>query len=174
MWILYFSHKFLPRETRYSTIEKEWLAIKWTLGGLQYYLLGSEFDLETNHQARTWIYTMKDHDAWVTVWYLSLQPFQFIAWHKAGKDNITVDFLSQLLHFVNPGEEGGNETEDSVRGQDSTQTFSHTIPHYFPTQLRSHSLGCPWVWAITILCMRTFHVTSPRSLPFPINSCTHW
>ncbi|KAJ8369368.1 hypothetical protein SKAU_G00093960 [Synaphobranchus kaupii] len=45
--------KLLPRETRYSTIEKECLAIKWALDSLRYYLLRREFDLATDHLALT-------------------------------------------------------------------------------------------------------------------------
>lgn len=75
--ILYLSRKLQPWETRYSTIEKECLAIKWALDSLRYYLLGREFDLETEHRAFTWIHTMKDQNSRVTRWYLFLQPFQF-------------------------------------------------------------------------------------------------
>lgn len=44
--VLYLSRKLLPRETRYSTIEKECLAVKWALDSLRYYLLVREFDLQ--------------------------------------------------------------------------------------------------------------------------------
>lgn len=38
--VVFLSRKLMPRETRYSTIEKECLAIKWSLDSLRYYLLG--------------------------------------------------------------------------------------------------------------------------------------
>lgn len=38
--VVYLSRKLLPRETRYSAIEKEGLAIKWCPDSLRYYLLG--------------------------------------------------------------------------------------------------------------------------------------
>lgn len=75
--VLYLSCKLLPQETRYSTAEKEGLAIKWALESLRYYLLGREFDLEMDHRALTWMNSMKDHNSCFTRWYLSLQPFQF-------------------------------------------------------------------------------------------------
>lgn len=118
--ILYLSRKLLPRETRYSTIEKEGLAIKWALDSLRYYLLGREFDLKTDHRALTWIHTMKDQNSRVTRWYLSLQPFQFNVRYRARRSNVPADFLSRLPSLVNPGEEGGNVTELSVTGRDST------------------------------------------------------
>ncbi|XP_054875465.1 uncharacterized protein LOC129351003 [Amphiprion ocellaris] len=64
--VLYMSRKLLPRETRYSTVEKEGLAIKWALESLRYYLLGREFDLETDHRALTWMNSMKDHNSRLT------------------------------------------------------------------------------------------------------------
>uniref|UniRef100_A0AAV2MN91 SCAN box domain-containing protein n=1 Tax=Knipowitschia caucasica TaxID=637954 RepID=A0AAV2MN91_KNICA len=109
--VRYLSRKLLPRETRYSTVEKEGLAIKWALESLQYYLLGREFDLETDHRALTWMNSMKDHNSRLTRWYLSLQPFQFQIRHRAGKTNVVADYLSRLPHIVNLEEEGDNVTE---------------------------------------------------------------
>uniref|UniRef100_A0AAV2KZK7 SCAN box domain-containing protein n=1 Tax=Knipowitschia caucasica TaxID=637954 RepID=A0AAV2KZK7_KNICA len=109
--VLYLSRKLLPRETRYSTVEKEGLAIKWALESLRYYLLGREFDLETDHRALTWMNSMKDHNSRLTRWYLSLQPFLFKIRHRAGKTNVVADYLSRLPHIVNLGEEGNNVTE---------------------------------------------------------------
>ena len=105
------SRKLLPRESRYSTIEKEGLAIKWSLESLRYYLLGREFDLDTDHRALTWINSMKDTNSRLTRWYLSLQPFQFHIRHRAGRTNVVADYLSRLPHIANLGEEGDNVTE---------------------------------------------------------------
>ena len=112
--VLYLSRKMLPRETRYSTIEKECLAMKWALDSLRYYLLGREFDLDTDHRALTWIQSMKDRNARVTRWYLALQPFRFNIRHKAGKQNIVADYLSRLPILANLEEEERNVTEGSV------------------------------------------------------------
>lgn len=75
--VQYISRKLFPRETKYSTIEKEALAIKWALDTLRYYLIGKEFTLETDHRALQWLNRMKDSNARSTRWALSLQPFKF-------------------------------------------------------------------------------------------------
>ncbi len=93
--VLYLSRKLQPHETRYSTVEKEGLAIKWALESLRYYLLGREFDLENDHRVLTWINSMKDHNSRLTRWYLSLQPFKFVIRHRAGKTNVVADYLSR-------------------------------------------------------------------------------
>ena len=112
--VLYLSRKLQPRETRYSTVEKEGLAIKWALESLRYYLLGREFDLETDHRALTWIQSMRDHNCRLTRWYLALQPFRFSIRHKAGKMNVVADYLSRLPHSVNLPE-GRDDVTEPVR-----------------------------------------------------------
>ena len=93
--VLYVSRKLYPRETRYSTIEKEALAIKWALDTLRYYILGKDFVLETDHRALQWIHRMRDANGRIARWYLSLQPYRFTVKYRAGKDNVVADFLSR-------------------------------------------------------------------------------
>uniref|UniRef100_A0A3Q1EX45 Gypsy retrotransposon integrase-like protein 1 n=2 Tax=Acanthochromis polyacanthus TaxID=80966 RepID=A0A3Q1EX45_9TELE len=107
--ILYLSRKLLPREVRYSVVEKEGLAIKWALESLRYYLLGREFDLETDHRALTWIHSMKDHNSRLTRWYLSLQPFRFAVRYRKGATNVVADYLSRLPYNLGEGEDGVTE-----------------------------------------------------------------
>ncbi len=106
--VVFLSRKHLPRETRYSTIEKECLAIKWSLESLRYYLLGREFDMETDHRALTWIHTMKDHNARITRWYLALQPYSFKVRHRPGRLNLVADYLSQYPDSTRLGEGEGD------------------------------------------------------------------
>lgn len=47
--VVYLSHKLHPAESRYSTIGKEALAIKWAVESLQYYLTSNPFTLVTDH-----------------------------------------------------------------------------------------------------------------------------
>lgn len=93
--VQYVSRKLFPRETRYSTIEKECLAIKWALDTLRYYLVGKDFVLETDHRALQWLHRMRDFNSRITRWHLSLQPYRFSVRYKAGKDNVIADFLSR-------------------------------------------------------------------------------
>ncbi|KAL5515900.1 hypothetical protein EMCRGX_G001145 [Ephydatia muelleri] len=53
--VAYFSKKLLPRERRYSTIEKECLAIKLATHAFRVYLLGKPFTVQTDHHALEWL-----------------------------------------------------------------------------------------------------------------------
>lgn len=98
--IQFISRKLYPRETRYSTVEKECLAVKWALDTLRYYLIGKDFTVETDHRALQWLHKMKDSNARVTRWYMAMQPYRFTVKYRAGKSNVPADFLSR------PYEEG--------------------------------------------------------------------
>ncbi|XP_054464092.1 scavenger receptor cysteine-rich type 1 protein M130-like [Anoplopoma fimbria] len=54
--------------------------------------MGKEFVLETDHRPLQWMHRMRDSNARITRWYLSLQPYKFTVQYKAGKDNVTADF----------------------------------------------------------------------------------
>ncbi len=93
--VLYISRKLSKRETMYSTIEKECLAIRWAVLTLRYYLLGREFTLCSDHAPLQWLHRMKDTNAWITRWYLALQPFKFKVIHRPGAQMAVADFLSR-------------------------------------------------------------------------------
>lgn len=69
------------------------LAIKWALDTLTYYLIGKEFVLETDYCALQWIDNMKDINARITRWYMSLQPYIVF------KSSIDQDKRTSLLTF---------------------------------------------------------------------------
>ncbi|XP_026003826.1 uncharacterized protein LOC113009615 [Astatotilapia calliptera] len=93
--VLYISRKLAERERRYSTVEKECLAIRWAVGSLRYYLLGRSFTLCSDHAPLQWLHRMKDANARITRWYLALQPFKFKVIHRPGAQMAVADFLSR-------------------------------------------------------------------------------
>ena len=75
-------------------MEKEALAIKWTVDKLRYYLIGREFTLVTDHAPLKWMAGAKD-TARVTRWFLVLQNFNFKVDHRPGKEHANADALSR-------------------------------------------------------------------------------
>ncbi|XP_059210478.1 uncharacterized protein LOC131989303 [Centropristis striata] len=100
--VLYISRKLSEREARYSTVERECLAIRWAVDALRYYLLGRPFTLCSDHAPLQWLHRMKDANARITRWYLALQPFKFKVIHRPGAQMAVADFLSR-----SHGEGGG-------------------------------------------------------------------
>ena len=72
--VSYFSKKFLPREEKYSVIEKECLVVKLGVQAFRMHLLGREFVVVIDHQALEWLECMRKDNSRLTRW--SLQPFQ--------------------------------------------------------------------------------------------------
>ena len=94
--IAYFSRKLLPRETRYSTIEKECLAIKLGIQAFNTYLMGRKFKVQTDHRSLKWLSQLKGTNSRLTRWSLFLQAYDFSVSHRPGKKNANADSLSRL------------------------------------------------------------------------------
>ena len=88
-------------------MEKEALAIKWTLDKLRYYLIVWEFTLVTDHAPLKWMAGAKDTNARVTRWFLALQDFHFKVDHRPGKEHANADALSRRDACLgwNPGDQ---------------------------------------------------------------------
>ena len=99
--VAYFSRKLLPREERYSTIEKECLAIKLGVQAFQVYLIGRTFTIQTDHRSLAWLDRMKDANARLTRWSLLLQSYTFNVEYRAGGKNGNVDGLSRQWDCIN-------------------------------------------------------------------------
>ncbi|XP_069970993.1 uncharacterized protein [Penaeus vannamei] len=93
--VAYASRKLLDREKRYSTIEKEGLAIMFGIHRFRYYLMGQEFILEVDHKPLIYINKFKGSNNRLLRWSLSLQTYRFRLVHVAGRDNLGADLLSR-------------------------------------------------------------------------------
>lgn len=96
--LLFLNRKLFDRERRYSTTEKEGLAIKWAVDSVRHYLLGREFTVQTDHRALKWMQSMQTSNSRIMCWCLALQPYKFTIEHCPGKKNIITDYLSCLPH----------------------------------------------------------------------------
>ena len=95
--IAYFSRKLLPREEKYSTIEKECLAIKLGIQAFHVYLAGRPFIVQTDHRSLQWMDQNKHMNSRLTRWSLALQPYSFKVDHRPGRANGNADALSRML-----------------------------------------------------------------------------
>ena len=93
--VAYFSRKLLPREVKYSTIEKECLAIKLGVEAFRVYLLGKDFIIQTDHRSLVWLDKLKDKNMRLARWNLILQQYSFRVFHGADRKNGNADALSR-------------------------------------------------------------------------------
>ena len=93
--VAYFSRKLLPREERYSTVEKECLAIKLGVQIFRVYLLGRPFTIQMDHRSLAWLDRVKENNSRLTRWSLALQSYNFEVQYRAGKMNQNADALSR-------------------------------------------------------------------------------
>ena len=94
--IAFASKKLLPRERRYSTIERECLALVWAIRKFLIYLYGREFIVETDHQPLAYINHAKFANNRIMRWAIFLQNFRFRIVAVKGKENLLADYLSRI------------------------------------------------------------------------------
>ena len=101
--VMYVSRKLKERETNYAIVEQECLAIVWAIGKFTQYVYGTDFILETDHKALTWLHQTRFDNARVMRWALALQPYRFVCRSIHGRDNWCADLLSRC------GDSGNDE-----------------------------------------------------------------
>ena len=82
-------------ETRYTTTEKELLAIVYSVMKFRSYLFGASFDIVTDHQALKFLHATPFQNARLTRWILYLQGYSYNINHCRGVDNVIPDFFSR-------------------------------------------------------------------------------
>lgn len=93
--VAYASRKLLPREESYATVEKECLALVWSVQKFQRYLYGKHFVVETDHQPLLYLNKAKVSNARLMRWALLLQPYRFTVHAIKGSENVGADYLSR-------------------------------------------------------------------------------
>ena len=94
--VLYASRKLLDREVRYSTIERECLALVWAVDKFHRYIFGREFLVETDHNPLTFLKKSKTTNGRLMRWALSLQDYTFTVIPISGSVNFEADVLSRM------------------------------------------------------------------------------
>lgn len=94
--VKFLSRKLLPREQRYSVIERECLAIVWSVQRLSRYLCGTHFTIQCDHRPLSFLKSATYGNDRVCRWALLLQNYNFNIEHLKGNLNVVADTLSRL------------------------------------------------------------------------------
>lgn len=93
--VSYISKKLNDAEKNYSTIEKECLAIVWSIRKFEPYLYGTRFIIETDHRPLTYLKKSKTENGRLMRWAIQLQEYNFVVKIIPGRDNVGADYLSR-------------------------------------------------------------------------------
>ena len=94
--IFFYSKLLDVHQQKYSTTEKECLAVIKAIKQFHHYLHGQFFIVKTDHHALVWLTKSKDTFSKLLRWSLQLQPYNFIIVYGKGSQNIVADALSRL------------------------------------------------------------------------------
>ena len=86
--VAYASRSLSPTEQRYSQTEREALAAVWGCEKFHMYLIGTSFELITDHKALEMIYSPKSKPPTrIERWALRLQQYEYKVIYKRGAEN---------------------------------------------------------------------------------------
>ncbi len=103
--IAYFSKKLRPVETRYSTTDREALAIILACRQFHHFLWGTKCIIRTNHQPLVSIFKQRTKCPRMNRWVHEMREYRYTIQYKAGKRSVVADHLSRPVKCVRVGEE---------------------------------------------------------------------
>lgn len=98
--ICYLSRSLTAQERKYSTTEKECLAVLWAVEKLRPYVEGTHFRVITDHYSLVWLNKLKSPSGRLARWSIRLQQYNFSIEHRNGKDHVVPDMLSRSVPVV--------------------------------------------------------------------------
>lgn len=93
--VAFASHTLTPAERNYSVTERECLAIVFALKKFDMYLDGARFEIQTDHQALSWLKKLPNPAGRLARWSLLLDRYHYTIVYKKGSTNIVADALSR-------------------------------------------------------------------------------
>ena len=116
--IIYASTTFNKAERGYSTIERELAGLRWAVKTLRPFLMGSAFEVHTDHQPLVYLSNMKILDSRLARTHEDLASFDFKIVYVPGRENTAADHLSRpyLIGKTEFGDEGGDSLGELPSG----------------------------------------------------------
>lgn len=95
--IAFASRTLNDAEKRYSTTEREMLAIYWSIKQFRTYLFATQFVVITDHKPLQWVFKVKDIYSRLFRMRLYLSEYDFVVIYKPGRENHVADALSRYV-----------------------------------------------------------------------------
>ena len=144
--IAYASRTLNDAETRYTTTEKELLAIVWATKHFHQYLYGRKFTIVTDHRPLVWLMNVKDPNSRLVRWRLKLLEYDYEIVYKQGKINTNADALSRCTVRIIEDELVDDELEKYITfysknpqtSKEDEEFISGLVGHPKPTTPQNH------------------------------------
>ena len=163
----YVSRQYLPAETRYSPTEQEALAVVYTIGQFEHYLVDRHFTVVTDHSAHVWLPTKKSQNKRLARWAIMLSQFNYSVQYRKGKDNANADALSRAPLPTTPSDRSIDEEEKEYPAVSSTPIKSEKSARISSTTIE---LGYASKNDTQLTTVKTFYPLSTTSTPLYIRS----
>ena len=125
--VRFFTERLSPRETRYSTIEREEVAILRFLEEVHWRILGSPFPSKvyTDHQALVIPLRKNDGHGRIVRWLVRLSEYDIEYIHIPGKENLFADSLGRIRdNRVDSGLAEVGKASGEVAGVEAAKTIA--------------------------------------------------
>lgn len=94
--VAYASRVLNKAEQNYCTVEKELLAVVWSVKHFRPYLYGRKFEIFTDHRPLIYLFGMTNPSSRLTKFRLTLEEYDFSINYIKGSHNVTADALSRI------------------------------------------------------------------------------
>ena len=98
--IAYYSQKLNAAQLKYTTTEKECLAVLMAIKSFKCYVEGSRFKVITDHASLKWLKNVKDPTGRLGRWAIKLQQYDIEIIHRKGVNHVVPDALSRNIGQV--------------------------------------------------------------------------
>lgn len=95
--VAYASRSLNKAEINYPTIDKELLAIVWSIKHFRPYLYGRRFKIQTDHRPLVYLFSMRDPSSRLLKFRLQLEEYNFTIEYLKGQSNSIADALSRII-----------------------------------------------------------------------------
>ena len=102
--IAYASVAFNKTELRYSTLERELAAIRWSVRTFRTFIFGIEFVIHTDHRPLIHLYNLQIVNMRLARTLRELSEYNFVIKYTPGRANTAADALSRMEHRSPPDE----------------------------------------------------------------------
>lgn len=103
--ITYMSQKLSTAQSKYTTTEKECLAVILAVEKFRPYIEGVRFTVISDHASLQWLTNLKDPSGRLARWALRLQRYDFEILHRKGNLMVVPDALSRVFELEDVSED---------------------------------------------------------------------